>query len=66
MALSALQGNSRVTWTRRFWLIARLSAWRDIPELAASDIMATFCGYIINTSILLIKIIMIGTFSLRI
>ena len=43
MALSALQGNSRVTCTRLFWFSARLSAWREIPELAASDIMATFC-----------------------
>lgn len=46
MALSALQGNSRVTCTRLFWFSARLSAWREIPELAASDIMATFCQQI--------------------
>lgn len=41
-ALSALQGSSSVMWTRRFWLRARRSACRDIPELAASDITAIF------------------------
>lgn len=44
IALSALHGNSSVICTRRRWFIARLSACRDIPELAASDIMAMFCN----------------------
>ena len=30
-ALSALQGNSMVTWTRRHWLTARRSACNEIP-----------------------------------
>lgn len=42
-ALSALHGISRVMWTRLFWFGTRLSAWREIPELAASDIIATYC-----------------------
>ena len=41
MARSALQGNSNVMWTRRFWFFTRLSAWREIPELEASEIIAT-------------------------
>lgn len=41
MALSALQGSSRVMWTLRFWLFTLLSACREIPELAASEMMAT-------------------------
>lgn len=41
MARSALQGNSSVMWTRRFWFFTRLSAWREIPELEASEIIAT-------------------------
>lgn len=41
MALSALQGSSRVMWTLRLWFFTRLSACREIPELAASEIMAT-------------------------
>lgn len=43
MARSALQGNSSVMWTRRFWFFTRLSAWREIPELEASEIIATSC-----------------------
>ena len=41
MARSALQGSSSVMWTRRFWFFTRLSAWREIPELEASEIIAT-------------------------
>jgi len=41
MALSALQGSSKVMWTRRRWFFTRLSACREIPELAASEMMAT-------------------------
>lgn len=41
MARSALQGSSSVMWTRRFWFLTRLSAWREIPELEASEIIAT-------------------------
>lgn len=41
MARSALQGNSSVMCTRRFWFFTRLSAWREIPELEASEIIAT-------------------------
>lgn len=41
MARSALQGSSRVMCTRRFWFFTRLSAWREIPELEASEIIAT-------------------------
>lgn len=41
MALSALQGSSKVMWTRRLWFFTRLSACREIPELAASEMMAT-------------------------
>ena len=35
-ALSALQGNSIVTWTRRHWLAARRSACNEIPETERS------------------------------
>ena len=41
-ARSALHGSSTVTWTRLRWLRALLSACREIPELAASLIMAIF------------------------
>lgn len=41
MARSALQGNSRVMWTRLRWFLTRLSACKEIPELAASEIIAT-------------------------
>lgn len=41
MARSALQGNSSVMCTRRFWFFTLLSAWREIPELEASEIIAT-------------------------
>lgn len=41
MALSALQGSSKVMWTLRLWFFTRLSACREIPELAASEMMAT-------------------------
>lgn len=41
MARSALQGSSRVMCTRRFWFFTRLSAWREIPELEASEMIAT-------------------------
>ncbi|TNN41605.1 hypothetical protein EYF80_048220 [Liparis tanakae] len=41
MALSALHGSSKVMWTRRRWFFTRLSACREIPELAASEMMAT-------------------------
>lgn len=41
MALSALHGSSKVMWTLRLWFFTRLSAWREIPELAASEMMAT-------------------------
>lgn len=44
MARSALQGSSRVMCTRRFWFFTRLSAWREIPELEASEIIATSYG----------------------
>ena len=39
-ALSALQGNSSVMWTRRDKFVTRRSAWREIPELAASEMTA--------------------------
>jgi len=42
MALSALQGSSRVMCTRRRWFTARLSACREMPELAASEMIAMF------------------------
>lgn len=41
MARSALQGSSKVIWTLRLWFLTRLSACREIPELAASEMMAT-------------------------
>ena len=44
MARSALQGSSSVMCTRRFWFSARRSACSEIPELAASEMMATSCG----------------------
>ena len=44
MALSALQGSSSVMWTRRFWLATLRSACSEIPELAASDMMAINCN----------------------
>lgn len=43
IALSALQGNSRVIWTRRLWFLALRSACNEIPELAASEMIAIFC-----------------------
>lgn len=42
IALSALQGNSRVIWTLRLWFLALRSACNEIPELAASEIIAIF------------------------
>lgn len=42
MALSALQGSSRVMWTLLLWFFTRRSACREIPELAASEMMAMF------------------------
>ena len=50
MARSALQGSSNVMCTRRFWFNARRSACSEIPELAASEMMATSCGNQIKTS----------------
>lgn len=44
IALSALQGSSRVMCTLRLWFFTLLSACREIPELAASEIMATNCS----------------------
>jgi hypothetical protein len=44
MALSALQGSSSVIWTLRHWFFTRLSACREMPELAASEMMATSWG----------------------
>lgn len=41
MARSALQGSSSVMWTRRRWFWTRRSAWRETPELEASEMMAT-------------------------
>lgn len=43
IALSALHGNSRVICTLRLWFLARRSACNEIPELAASEMMAIFC-----------------------
>lgn len=43
MALSALQGSSSVMWTLLLWFFTRRSACKEIPELAASDMMAMFC-----------------------
>lgn len=43
MARSALHGSSKVMWTLRLWFFTRLSACREIPELAASEMMATSC-----------------------
>ena len=40
-ALSALQGNSIVMCTRRRSLLQLVSEWREIPVLAASEMMAT-------------------------
>lgn len=42
IALSALQGSSSVMWTLRRWFFTRRSACREIPELAASEMMAMF------------------------
>ena len=50
IALSALQGSSSVMCTRRFWFSARRSACSEIPELAASEIMATSCRNQTTTS----------------
>lgn len=44
MARSALHGSSKVMWTLRLWFFTRLSACREIPELAASEMMATNCN----------------------
>lgn len=44
MARSALQGSSSVMWTRRRWFWTRRSAWRETPELEASEMMATSWG----------------------
>ena len=41
MARSALQGSSSVMCTRRRWFCTRRSAWRETPELEASEMMAT-------------------------
>lgn len=41
MARSALQGSSSVMCTRRRWFWTRRSAWRETPELEASEMMAT-------------------------
>lgn len=41
IARSALQGSSNVMWTRRLWFWTRRSAWRETPELEASEMMAT-------------------------
>lgn len=43
MALSALQGSSSVMWTLLLWFFTRRSACKEIPELAASEMMAMFC-----------------------
>merc|ERR1719430_331474 len=42
MALSADQGSSRVMWTLLFLFFTLLSACREMPLLAASEIIATF------------------------
>ena len=55
IALSALHGSSSVMWTRRFWLISRLSACREIPELAASEMMAMFWNRQTGNTMLLIN-----------
>lgn len=44
MARSALQGSSSVMCTRRRWFWTRRSAWRETPELEASEMMATSWG----------------------
>ena len=41
MALSALQGSSKVTCTLLFWFLTLRSACKEMPELAASEMMAT-------------------------
>ena len=41
MARSALQGSSSVMCTLRRWFGTRRSAWREMPELEASEMMAT-------------------------
>ena len=43
IALSALHGSSSVMWTLRRWFFTRRSACSEIPELAASEMMAMFC-----------------------
>lgn len=43
IALSALHGNSKVMWTLRLWFLALRSACNEIPELAASEMIAMFC-----------------------
>ena len=50
-ALSALQGSCSVMCTRCLWLAQFLSACRDIPVLAASDITATNFRPLINSSL---------------
>ena len=45
-ALSALHGNSIVTWTRRHWLAARRSACNEIP-LTGRSTKTKISGYII-------------------
>lgn len=40
MARSALHGSSKVMWTRLLRFCTRLSACREMPELAASEMMA--------------------------
>lgn len=42
IALSALHGSSSVMWTLRRWFFTRRSACSEIPELAASEMMAMF------------------------
>lgn len=52
MALSALQGSSSVMWTLLLWFFTRRSACKEIPELAASEMMAMFClkiSYLLTT-----------------
>merc|ERR1719186_7016 len=42
MAESADQGSSMVMWTLLLWLATLLSACREMPVLAASEMIATF------------------------
>jgi len=43
IVLSADQGSSSVMWTRRRWFLTRaaFSAWSEMPDDAASEMMAT-------------------------